>query len=99
MHEMQTIVTYDRMSVRQSVCLSRGSTRLYCAKTAQRIKILFGVNTLGGPRNIMLDGGPDPPQRGGGVGEISPIVDQLHISRLAEITNLKFCVHIHGWGP
>jgi len=30
-----------------SVCLSRGSTRLYCAKTAKQNNILFGVNTLG----------------------------------------------------
>jgi len=69
MHEMQTIVTDIRgvcMSVRPPVCLSRGSTRLHCAKTAEQIKILFGVNTLGGPRNIVLDGGSDPPLRGGG---------------------------------
>jgi len=24
------------------------------------MKILFGVNTVGGPRNIVLDVGPDP---------------------------------------
>jgi len=35
-------------SVRQSVCLSRGSTRLRCAKTAKQIKILFEVNIFGG---------------------------------------------------
>jgi len=50
MHEMQTIVTDDR-----GVCLSHGSTWL-----------LFEVNNLGGPRNIVLDRGPDPPQRGQG---------------------------------
>jgi len=54
------------ISVYQSVSLSRGSTRLHCAKTAEQIKILFGRNTLGGARNTVLDGGPDPPQRGGG---------------------------------
>jgi len=53
------------LSVNLSVCLSRGSTRLNCAKTAEGIKVLFGVNTLRGQRNIALDGGPDPPQRGG----------------------------------
>jgi len=52
-------------SVRPSVCLSRGSTRLRCAKTAEQIKILFGVNTLGCPRNTVLDGGSDPPLRRG----------------------------------
>jgi len=47
MHKMQPIVTDVRGVCPQSVCLSRGSTRLHCAKTAERIKILFGVNTLG----------------------------------------------------
>jgi len=32
MHEMQTVVT-DDSGVCQSVCLSRGSTLFYCAKT------------------------------------------------------------------
>jgi len=42
--------------------LSRGSTRLHCAKTAEQMKIVFGVNTVGGPRNIVLDRGLDPLQ-------------------------------------
>jgi len=54
MHEMQTIVT-DVRSVCLSVSLLRGSTRLRCAKTAKRIKTLFGLNTFGGPRNIVLE--------------------------------------------
>jgi len=53
-HEMQTIVTDDLV-----VCLSRGSTRLYSAKVTERIEMLFGVNTPAGPRNIVLDVGPD----------------------------------------
>jgi len=65
MHEMQTTVT-DVSDVCLSLCLSRGSTQLHCAKTAERIKILFRMNTLGGPWNIALDGSPDPPQRGEG---------------------------------
>jgi len=40
------------MSVRKSVCLSRGSTCFHCAKTAERIKMLFGVNTPG-PRRAL----------------------------------------------
>jgi len=49
MHEMQTIVT-DVRGVSLSVCLSvTRSTRLHCAKTAEQIKILFGVKTLGDP--------------------------------------------------
>jgi len=73
MHEMQTTTDNRGVcpSVCQSVCLLRGLTQLYCAKTAKRIKILFGVNSLGGPENILLDGSSDPPRRGGGgVGKI-----------------------------
>jgi len=52
MHEMQSILT-DVRSVCQSVCLSRGSSRLHCAKTAEQINMLFGVNTSGGKWNII----------------------------------------------
>jgi len=31
------------------------------SKKAGRIEVLFGVETPKGPRNIALDGGPDPP--------------------------------------
>jgi len=55
MREMQTTVTDVH-----SVCLSCSSSRLRCAKTAERIKMLFGVNTPGGPWNIVSDGGADP---------------------------------------
>jgi len=57
------------VSVCQSVCLWRRSTRFHCAKTAEQIKIPFELNTFGGLRNIVLDEGPNPPQRarrGGG---------------------------------
>jgi len=54
MHEMQTIGTND-----PGVCLSRGSTPLHCARMAERTKMLFGVNSPGGPWNITLDVGPD----------------------------------------
>jgi len=53
MHDRQTIVTDDR-GICPSVSQSRGSTRFHCAKTAKRIKILFGVNTVRGPVTIML---------------------------------------------
>jgi len=65
MHQMQTIVTDVRLCVVSVRCLSRGSTRLHCAKTAERIKIVFGVNTPGSPRNIVLHGGSDPPTEEG----------------------------------
>jgi len=53
LHQMQTIVT-DDCSVCPSVCLSRSSARLYCAKMAEQIKMLFGVNTPKGPWNNVL---------------------------------------------
>jgi len=31
---------------------------------AEQIKVLFGMNTFGGPRNIVFDWGPDPLQQG-----------------------------------
>jgi len=64
MDEKQLIVTDVRLVCQSACCLSRGSTRLHCAKTAEQIKTLFVVNTLGGPRNIVLDGGFDPLQPG-----------------------------------
>jgi len=33
---------------------------------AEQVKMLFRVNTPGGPWNIVLKVGPDPPQRRGG---------------------------------
>jgi len=57
MHEMQTIVTDVRGDC-SSVCHANQFG-------------FFGVNTPGGPWNIVLDEGPDPPQRREGkVGKI-----------------------------
>jgi len=64
MHEMQTIAT--DVSVCQSVCLSRGVTRLRCAETAERIEVRFGMKIFEGPRNIVLNGSLDPQRRGRG---------------------------------
>jgi len=50
MHDMQTTAADDR-GVCLSVCLLRGLSRLHCTKMAERIHILFGVNT---PRGIAL---------------------------------------------
>jgi len=60
MHELQIVVTNIRSL---SVCLSRVSPRLHCAKMAGQIKMLLGVNIPGGSWNIVLDVGPDPQQR------------------------------------
>jgi len=40
------------------MCLS--VTRLRPANMAEQIEVLFGMEALGGARNIVLDGGPDP---------------------------------------
>jgi len=57
------------------VSLSCGSNRFHCAKTTEQIKILFGVNTLGGQKSIVLDGGPDPhSKKGGGFDEVCQII-------------------------
>jgi len=86
MHEIQSILT--------NVCrirLSRGSYQLHCAKTAEQIKMLFGVNTPWNPRNIVLDVGPDPPQRGRGTQ--FKFRDPPLIFGTAEVRDLKFCMH------
>jgi len=49
------------MFAASSAILSRGSSRLHCTKMAEQIKMLFGVNTPGGPQNDVLDMSPDPP--------------------------------------
>jgi len=46
-------------TVCRSVCLSRGFTRLRCAKTAKRVEVLLWVETLGNAGNITLDDSPD----------------------------------------
>jgi len=40
---------------------------LCAAKVNEWIEILFGVETLGAPRNIVLDGTANPPRQGGGM--------------------------------
>jgi len=59
-------------SVIQSVsCLPRP----HCAKNGSTDRDLFGVNSLGGPRNIALDECYDVPNKEGKLGKISPTVD------------------------
>jgi len=53
MHEMRTIAIDD--PGRLSVSLPRGFIQLRCANTAERIEVLLRVETLGDPRNIVLD--------------------------------------------
>jgi len=91
MHDTQTT---DVRGVCPPVCLSRGLTRLHCAKSAKRIKILFGVNTFGGPRTTVLDGGPDPPQ--GGAEKLGKFCQLRthYISGLAQARDLKYCVSV-----
>jgi len=95
MHEMQPIVT-NVCGVCPSVRLSCGATLLHCAKKAEQIKMLFGVNTSGGPWNTVLHGGPDPPQTGGGRPTFK-CWDPPCIHKTAEARDLKFCVNIDWW--
>ena len=46
----------------QSVCLF--VTIVSLAKTAELIKVLFGMWTQVSPRNHVIDGGPEPPWEG-----------------------------------
>jgi len=54
---------YGECQTLYSGCIEcrRLQSDLMCAETAERIEVQFGVKTLGGPRNIVLNGGPDPP--------------------------------------
>jgi len=76
-----------------SVCLSHGPSWLYCAN--QQIKMLFGVNTPGGPWNIVLHVGLDPPTDGRGpvfnFGTLLLFLEQLKL-------DLKFCMHTEDGG-
>jgi len=65
---------------------------------AEQTKILFRVDTPGGPRNIVLDGGFDPCTAEGSE-SWTKFCDPPHISRMAEARDLEFCILIEGWGP
>jgi len=45
------------------------------------------------------EGGPDLPHSEREMGKLLPIVDPLHISRLAEAKDLKLSVLIDVWSP
>jgi len=60
-----------------SVCLCLSVTIVSPAKAAEPVKMLFVLWTRVGPRNHVLDGGPDPPCKGAIVrGKGRPIVKQ-----------------------
>ena len=90
---MRPVVT-DRVawSVCLSVCLC--VTLLNPAKTAEPINMPFGLRTWVGPRNHVLDGGPDLPiGRGTFKGEGRPIVkyrDVLWLAVQKRLNSLRF---------
>ena len=53
------LVSEDRAN--NSVCVS---VFVSCAKTAEPIETPFGTLTRVGPRKHLVDGGPDPSQKG-----------------------------------
>jgi len=66
------ITTYEDAAYcyQPSSLVCRSVTLVSPAKTAALIEMLFGLRTRVGPRNHVLDGGPDPPmQRGNFEGE------------------------------
>jgi len=85
-------------SVCQSVCLSCESTRLYCAKTAERIKMSCRVNTPVIPWNCVRRGSWSPPQSGVTWPSFE-LWDPPRILGTAEARDLKFCRPIDGWRP
>ena len=87
---MQSIVTDQ---VAWSICLT--VTLVSPAKTVEPIEMQFGLRTLVGPRNHVLDGGPDPPWEGAILrGKGRPIVkyrDTLRSSaEMAELVEMPF---------
>jgi len=75
MNETRPIAIDDH--VMWCVCKSVYHVPVTC-KIAEQIEVLIGVETLGSPRNIALDGGPDPPTaRGGGGDSMRPPADHL----------------------
>jgi len=71
---MRSIVT-DRVAWPVSRSLCQSVTLVSLAKTAEPIKMSFGLRTRVGPGNHALDGGPDPPWEGAILtGEWRPIV-------------------------
>jgi len=67
-HTSIILLPMTAVSVRQSswsVCLSRSSARLHCAKMAEQIKMLFGVSAPGDTWNVVLDVGNWCPYRHG----------------------------------
>jgi len=88
------------VSVRQSVCLSvTRLTRLRCAKTAEQIKMLFGVNTLESPLDTAYTGVLIFPQTRGGKPTFKSWDPLVSISGTTEDRDLHFCMLIEGGGP
>jgi len=88
MRELRSIAIDDLVR-RLSVSLSHGFTRLWCAKTTERSEVPFGVKTLGGPRNIVSNGGPDPISTDHGVGD-----EEVHsMQPLPNYFGLLVCTH------
>jgi len=71
---MGNIATSDAVAL--SVYLSVCHMAALCNKAAERIEVLFGVETLEDPKDIVLDGGLDPAKvrEKGSEGNFAPII-------------------------
>ena len=93
-----TVTNRVAWSVGLSVSLS--VTLVSPAKTAPLIKMLFGLRTRVGPRNHVLDGGPDPLMGMDNFeGEVRPIVKYRETLRssVQEQLNRSRCRLGYGW--
>jgi len=91
MHEMLKFLPMFAVSVCHAAHLG-----LKNAKMDEQMKILFGVNTPGGPWSDRR-GSWSPHKEG--KGEHFQILGPRHTSEMAEAKDLQFCVHVEGWGP
>jgi len=62
MQQMRTVANLRPMIPGVSLSV----TWFCCAKAAEWIDVLLRVKTLGDPKHIVLDGGPNHPRRGEG---------------------------------
>jgi len=63
---------------------------------AERIKIPFGMNTVGGMTTVVSDGGPDVQTETEGRGQFCQL--STHYISQEWLNGLKFCMHIDGCG-
>jgi len=95
MHEMQSSLYWCLR--RLSVCLSRNSSQLLCPRRWTDQEAVWGEHSWGPTEHCVRRGFWSPTESGREAQFL--IVEPPPIFVMAEARNLKFCVHIEGWGP